>query len=259
MEFLDSIPHGRDHYLEGTRLLMSNIYNKAMTDTDNYFLDKTPRYYLIIPELAELFPDAKFVFLFRNPLSVLASMHTTWKSVMGLLDSRFKKDLLRAPNLLISGKKMLDNRAFSISYESLVKNPEDELKSLCNWLSIPYQSTMMEYGGHDASRWVLGDQKTVYEYDRPITEKIDKWVEFIQSAQNWRYANCYLDYLGPDTVEQLGYSYDYLKDILISHKPSILTRTFTLPFFFSMSAHNILRKIYRRFVFKEARISQRSY
>ena len=39
-----------------------------------YVLDKTPRYYHILPELLELFPKAKFVLLQRNPLSVFASI-----------------------------------------------------------------------------------------------------------------------------------------------------------------------------------------
>ena len=43
-----------------------------------YFLDQTPQYHLIIPELLRVFPAASYVILFRNPLAVLVSMIAAW-------------------------------------------------------------------------------------------------------------------------------------------------------------------------------------
>ena len=41
------------------------------------FVDKSPPYHLIAQQIISTFPDARFVFLWRNPLSVLASIVDT--------------------------------------------------------------------------------------------------------------------------------------------------------------------------------------
>ncbi len=251
MEFLDSIAGGRTCYMDGVREMMGNIYSAAISGGKRYFLDKTPRYYLIIPELAELFPDAKFILLFRNPIAVLASMYTTWLGSLGLLNSNVKTDLLKAPRLLVKGKNILAERAKCITYESLVTDPEKELADICSWLSIPYESSMIEYGKAGQERWKLGDQKTVYENTRPVRENTDRWKQFLHTAQNWRYANSYLETLGQETVEDMGYSFEELSAVMVNSKPSLIARIFTYPFLFSMTAHRILRKIYRGIKLKE--------
>ena len=43
-----------------------------------YFLDKTPPYAHFLPELLRIFPEAKFVALWRNPLAVVASIVETF-------------------------------------------------------------------------------------------------------------------------------------------------------------------------------------
>src|SRR5215213_5664095 len=42
------------------------------------FVDKTPRYYQILPALDRLFPRAAQVWIRRNPLDVIASCKATW-------------------------------------------------------------------------------------------------------------------------------------------------------------------------------------
>ena len=74
----------------------------------------------------------------------------------------------------------------------------------------------------------------------------------MQSAQGWRYARSYLDFLGPDRLQLLGYPAGELARKLESFRPPLYRRLFTLPFLFSMSTHNVLRRIYRRLLFKEA-------
>lgn len=44
------------------------------------FLEKTPKNILRVPFLHELFPDARFVVLFRDPRAVLSSMIEAWQS-----------------------------------------------------------------------------------------------------------------------------------------------------------------------------------
>ena len=250
-EFLDSVPDGRRLYQNGISNMMSSIYNAAIDEGKSIFVDKTPRYYFIIPELAELFPEARFIFLYRNPLAVLASMHTAWGSVLGLFNSSLKADLLDAPRLLIEGSQDLGKRAYGIKYESLVEHPEQEVKKLCDWLSITFQNKMLDYGKTKQGRWQMGDQTSVNKFDRPVTDSLDKLTEFVRSAQNWKYADNYLEFLGPETVQQLGYSYSELRDGLDSYRPPAIVRLLTLPLLFSMKLQGVARKSYRKAVYKE--------
>ena len=59
---------------------------EAAGDGERYFLDKTPRYHLVVDEIMELFPDAKFIFLWRHPLAMAASVID--RSARGQLEPR---------------------------------------------------------------------------------------------------------------------------------------------------------------------------
>lgn len=251
LQFLKSLPEGETLYANGISEMMSRIYNAALGEHKKIFLDKTPRYYLIIPELARLFPEARFIFLFRNPLAVLASVHSTWGGFGGLLNSSARLDLLSAPELLVQGRADLGDRGITIQYEALVNDTAAEMKRLCEWLSVSFEDSMVEYGEGAGAKWPLGDQGTVYEHGRPSQGSIDKWREFITQTQNWRYAQDYIDLLGPARVEDLGYSYNFLKGVLDENKPPLYRRMLTWPLVTGMNIYNVIRRIYRRYRYQE--------
>jgi O-antigen biosynthesis protein len=55
------------------------IYASKLPSDREFFLDKTPRYYWIIPFIRRLFPEENVIVLERNPLDVAASFKTTWQ------------------------------------------------------------------------------------------------------------------------------------------------------------------------------------
>ena len=68
-----------DLWLDACRSLCSSVYNRFLARHDcDIFVDKTPRYYGILPWLDSLFPDAVKIWLKRNPLDVFASVIDTW-------------------------------------------------------------------------------------------------------------------------------------------------------------------------------------
>jgi Sulfotransferase family len=74
VDIVSNMRGGKPEYNHLLKEFVESIYASTSKDGSVYFLDKTPRYYMIIPEIVELFPEAKFVFLFRNPVHVYASM-----------------------------------------------------------------------------------------------------------------------------------------------------------------------------------------
>ncbi|MGB9458769.1 MAG: sulfotransferase [Bryobacteraceae bacterium] len=120
-EFLGRLPEGEEAYWEGVRRMLTHLYGRALREAGKrIFLDKTPRYYFVIPELRRVFPRARFLFLLRNPLAVLASILDTWVRTDSALDLRnYRHDLMAAPALLLAGIRSFGPKAMVPRYEEL--------------------------------------------------------------------------------------------------------------------------------------------
>lgn len=229
-EFLDDLPDKKGEYFEGIRRMYGYLYHRALfRSKKRYFLDKTPRYYFIVPELYRIFPKSKFIFLIRNPLSVLSSIIHTWvkDDFSNLYDH--KHDLIDAPLLILKGvEKMYNqNSCVTIRYEDFVKEPEKFTKEICENLKLGFNSEIISYGKNKIRRWRLGDQESVYENIGPTVESVDKWKNNLDNAQIWRLLNDYLQMLGEELITGLGYSYNELSGILEGKKPNIIALSFT--------------------------------
>ena len=87
------------------------------------FLDKTPRYGLIVSEIIDIFPDGKFIMLWRNPLAIIASIIETWGD--GKWDlSMCKVDLFDGMASLIDGYQAHSNHILAMQYESFLQSPK---------------------------------------------------------------------------------------------------------------------------------------
>ncbi len=229
-EFLSTLPNGEEEYIEGVRRMCAHLYGCALEASGKrYFLDKTPRYYLIIPELFRTFPAARYIILLRNPLSMLGSILDTWIKNQWSWIYYFKNDLMRAPRLLLEGASLCGERGLVIHYEQLVTDPENEMRRICRMLGEDFTPEMVEYNRHNLQHWQYGDQKGVYEHTRPDARHTQKWVEGVHDPQVWRLSRDYLEWLGRETVEQMGYAYTELEQTLAEHRPNRARLWLTFP------------------------------
>lgn len=218
--FIHELPAGEEDYLESIRCAYAGMYNKVLAlSGKQYFLDKTPRYYFIIPELYRIFPKASYIILYRNPLSVLYSILTTWvkENWFRLWDN--KTDLLLAPKLLVGGKSIIENRCSIVYYEQLVIDPEKEIRRICDLVDVHFVPTMIDYGLSPMPQWQYGDQHKVREYKRPVPQNVPQWIDGLDDPQIWRLINDYLQFLGQDILDGMGYSYKGLRQTLNLHLP----------------------------------------
>ena len=149
-EFLTHIKDQEEAYFLAIRKAFSYLYSKALEGSGkNMFLDKTPRYYYIIPHLSKVFPSAKFIILLRNPLAVLASILTTWVKDIWQKLILYRDDLLKAPRLLIEGIDLLGSHCSIVQYEQIVREPEKTIKNLCDGLNITFYPEMLKYAEKD--------------------------------------------------------------------------------------------------------------
>src|SRR5680860_1089325 len=76
--FCAELPDGEQSYLDAVAAMATSMYHQASDPGAESFLEKTPRYHLIVDEILRMFPTTRPVVLWRNPLAVVASVQETW-------------------------------------------------------------------------------------------------------------------------------------------------------------------------------------
>lgn len=187
---------------DAVRAFLTTFYNSRLTGP--IFVDKTPRYYEIVPELAGLFPQAKIILLYRNPLAVLASIIETWS---GCDISGFNRDLYEAPKRLLEASRLPNT--YCIHYENMVSDA-DSVKNLFRWLKVPFDPAYLNYGDKPGFTGSMGDKK-VNSYTAPVATRADDWVQTFRDPKHLAVAVDYLSKMDPDVLAALGYPKEQLE------------------------------------------------
>jgi hypothetical protein len=211
-DFLKQIGAGKDFFNKQVGTYLDSFYRKAIAKQDKiYFLDKTPRYYHIVDDLAQIFPAAKFIILFRNPLSVLHSIIKTWVKEDFASIVNFIEDLWIAPLNLIHFVKEHPEKSVRVKYEDLVSDPPSVLKDICRFIGIEFTNNMLAYGKRVDPSWNLGDKAVLHKEASPVPNSINRWKQGFDTPESASFAISYLESLGPDVVSELGYDYCQIK------------------------------------------------
>ncbi len=218
-EFLQHYTRGEAVYHDAIRAWAKVIYDDALEKGNKrYFVDKTPRYFYIIPELYQLFPRAKFVFLLRNPMAVLASELTTYVKgdwpVLGV----FNADLMSAPGWILEGMELLGDAAAVIHYEKFVTEPESAIRKLCEYLGLEFHLDMLDYSNTPKPVGKYNDPVGIDQHTKPSHQSVDKWKNMVNDDQSLYFAQRYLAGLGADTLNRLGYDYQAVHQVLHSRE-----------------------------------------
>ena len=216
-DFLSIIPENMELYFQAVRAYGLTLYNRALEISGKrLFLDKTPRYYSIIPELSKAFPNSRFIILLRNPLAVMSSVLRTWfrNDPQILSTTSNQRDIIEGPRCLLDGLSMLNKKAHVVHYERLVSDPEKVIRNLCNYLEISFSEEMLNYGDRKAPRGRFGDNIGINRYKRPVSDSINKWLQNLTSPTLRPHAVDYLHRLGHETVTRMGYDFDAIASAL---------------------------------------------
>lgn len=212
-EFLERIPDGASLYETLTADLARSLYAGSAGPGQRYFVDKTPRYYFIVDELFRMFPDGKFVILWRNPLAVVASLIRTWKGGEWRLED-YVRDLYEGPPALVGAQDRYPDRVHCVCYERLVRDPAAEIEPLCRWIGIEYTPEMLTgFTGTDV-RGTMGDKVGIERYETIDPGPADNWRDvFCNPLRVW-WARRYLRWLGDERLAAMGYTSDELRRAL---------------------------------------------
>ena len=211
-DYLGTLPEGREHYLKAIRHWAETLYGASLQENDTLrFLDKTPRYYHILPELKEVLPAAKTLLLFRNPLAVFHSIIKTWVAGDWRKLPLWYHDLRVAPERLVASAGQADPHQRVLKYETYLADPVGETRDLCEWLELPFSESLLEYGKHEAPAGRMGDPVGIHRHSRPVTDSVEKWRQTTDGVAGGL-LRAYLRFLGPDTLQAMGYDFNELSD-----------------------------------------------
>ena len=140
--------------------------------------EKTPGNVFYADVLAEMFPDAKFIFVRRDPRAVVASMSRVhWYPADSVLNAMNHKHYL---NAMVRAKRTLPaGSCKELRYESLLAAPEQELAELCDFLEMPFERSMLEFHQESA---VAMDPRAAQDFNRRATGPLDP-----ANAARWRH------------------------------------------------------------------------
>ena len=135
-------------------------------------LDKLPKNALRIPFIQKIFPDALYIYLYRDPWQSIGSMMDAWESgnwvtypqiiaagkPWSLLLTPNWKELqtksleyvcasqwLQANHHIMSDLKQIGtDRYICINYDELIKDPQQSLEGICDFVNIKFDRSLRE-------------------------------------------------------------------------------------------------------------------
>jgi len=109
--------------------------------------EKTPGHALWLPQIRELFPRARLLFMVRDPRDVLVSYDDRWNQ--GRRDTGY---LISTAALLkfylvhlLHDPVFPADQIYWVKYESLTAQPADELRKICAFLRVDFEPAMVDF------------------------------------------------------------------------------------------------------------------
>jgi Sulfotransferase family len=161
---------------------------------------KSPNYYDCMNQLADWFPNAKFIVIWRDPADVVRSIvRAAKKSPWFARPGMDLRALLGCERMKREADQLVRRGAaiHQLQYDDLVKEPVAELAAICNFIGIPYDPRMNTLEGADRSAIYNGDHHSmvksseiVANRERPevltpeFKDKVERYVAFWRKQYN---------------------------------------------------------------------------
>lgn len=213
--FVDMLPNKEQDYWNACRAYCDTLYGRYLEGgAKSICLDKTPAYALVLPFIAKVFPDAKYVVLTRHPLALFSSYANSF------FDGDYAQALSHNPILhryipaMAAFLRQNETSHIHVRYEDLVQDPETWMRRVYDYIGVPFEAGTIDYGksGQNHQKG-LGDPIGVQQHSRPTTASLQKWVEELAADPEKRsMMERMLQELDPEDLACCGYPADALWD-----------------------------------------------
>jgi len=210
--FIESLPNKEQDYWAACRAYCDTLYGRFMEGSGKTVcLDKTPAYGLILPFMAKVFPDAKYILLTRHPLATFASYANSFFDGDFQTAQNYNPILNRYVPAMASFLRQTAVPFFHIRYEDLVTDPESHMERMYAYIGVPFEANTINYGENASNRTEkgLGDPIGVKQHSRPSTASLHKWIEDLAAdPQKEKLMRDIIAQLSPDDLQTCGYAPD---------------------------------------------------
>ncbi len=207
-DFRADLPDGDADFREAAREMALRLYAEAGGREDGYFVDKTPLYHLIVDQIAQTFPDAKLVFLFRNPLAVVASAVELWGG--GRWDvHRYVMALFQSVADLTVAAERYAERSVRVRYEDLITDTAS-VERLMEALGLALQPDQLSRFAEVELHGRMGDPVGTVAYAELSREPLTKWRATIDNPVRKAWCRRYLRWIGNERLATMGYELETL-------------------------------------------------
>ncbi len=183
-------------------LFASLLRQYAEKDGKRRWGEKTPAHYAYIAQLLNWYPDARVIYMVRDPRAVTASMQKVpWKGKHIIPYVLRWKDSIKHLE-----KWRLDARVMCVKYEELVSTPLAVLTEICQFVGEDFQGQML-FSEHlpcqrtiesCSSKWAISHFLKAAE---PInTDSLNRWEKELSRKQI-----ALIEYLSEKYMIKLGY------------------------------------------------------
>jgi hypothetical protein len=202
-DFTAGLPAGATSYRARVRELALELYADVAGPSNRFFVDKSPPYHLIVEEVIATFPDARFVFLWRNPLSVLASVVDT------LADGRwctyrFRGDLFHGIDNLVAAYDRHRDRAHAVRYEDLLSGVT-AWRVLCEYIGMDFDPEALSRFAEVRFDGRMGDPTGVEQYQALSAEPLERWKKTLSNPVRREWSRRWLHWIGRERLDLMGY------------------------------------------------------
>jgi LPS sulfotransferase NodH len=134
-------------------LLWDRVLHRELTGSGKpRLVTKTPNDVFIADKIRECWPDAQFIFLLRHPAMIARSRA---KLIEKDADPERNVDLIRRYcEALDHARRTYDG--LEVRYEDLTRDPRAVTQRICEYLGVPWEESMLDYGSHDHGRFKSG-------------------------------------------------------------------------------------------------------
>jgi hypothetical protein len=211
--FIQCLPGKEQDYWDACRAYCDTLYGRYLTTSGKSIcLDKTPAYALVVPFMAKVFPDAKYVVLTRHPLATFSSYAESFFDGDYATAQQYNPILNRYVPALADFLRQSEPAHFHVRYEDLVRDPETWMEQIYAYVGVPFERESIEYGKHQSDGPKgLGDPIGVKQHSRPSTASVKKWVEdLIVEPARLELMQQVIRQLDPEDLKTIGYPLETL-------------------------------------------------
>lgn len=140
--------------------------------------DKTPMYLQHIELLAQIFPDARFIHIYRDGRDSAQSFHRRWRQAPSRTIFRWKKAIGLGRE---QGLRLGKTRYFELSYEELTADPESWMRQICTFSGLNFHPAVLN---------------SSMRYMEEATRQVAKG-RMVQNSSKWR------TYFNNDQIDEL--------------------------------------------------------